>query len=154
MTEVGPEEDRDAVDEQALADIPAALATLGGLRRSVDGLEEQAKRLVSRDFVESWQRDQETKRRNFAALVIATGICFIILFAFLGYGVYVVSHLVEQVRQNTETTVNCTDPSLEAPCYKSRLRAGDKQRDEQTQEIVDGIVDRILKYYREGVFNQ
>lgn len=139
-------EDGDQVD---------SLVVLRHLRSSVEGLKESADRMVSKEYVENWQRREETKRKAFATLVIGVGTCFIVLFGFLAWGLWLIGNLVEEVKENSETTLACSDPdAADNECYDERLRRSKEISDAQTDDIVSALFDRILDEYLAGTFGQ
>lgn len=122
----------------------AAIANvLSGLRESVDRLEESAKGMASQEYVEQFTTSERQRRRRIAQLVIGIGVCFLVLFGLLFYGVLAIRGIAEQNIRNSEYLVQCTTPSSPGhphPCYDDNIRRSEKIRKEIVRDTARAIL--------------
>jgi hypothetical protein len=116
------------------------LDVLSGLRNAVGSLEQAVVNLASQDYIDQARKEEERRRRNFGLLVIAVGLCFVIMFGMLTYGLFVVSRNSQINRNNTDYLIECTTPSEPGDpheCWDENTR--------RSNDLVSVIVDRVVK---------
>lgn len=125
-------------------------AEVTALRESVQALSGSVDQLVSKDYLESVRQEEERKRRNFGLIVVVVGVCFLMLFVMLAWGLYSVSGIYAEQQRQTEANranlrflVECTTPGTPShphPCYDAAMK--------NQNHVVDEIVRKVSEQVR------
>lgn len=126
----------------------ALQSSLAALNQTLQGLLANTEKMASKEYVEGWQREQERKRSRFVAMVVSVGVCFLLIFALMGFTLAKVYDFTDTSNQNTKVVLDCTQPVDENgnpnQCYTQRRAIQEQSQREESQKIIDKVTHDII----------